>query len=200
MKIILLRHGETAWNKESRIQGHTDIPLASEGCEQLRLTGSHLAQTRIRVDQILSSPLKRAHKSAEIVAEALGYPSENIITEPLFIERGFGDCEGMVYGNALSRYPDDNIPGMETLDELFVRAKAAIDHCASSYPDKTILVASHGALIKAVLVVLTNGRVGYFDENIWIENGSYCLLESDAGSWNISVHSPGHHFKPQMLS
>ena len=71
MKIILIRHGETIWNKESRLQGCTDIPLAPAGYEQLCVTGEHLAKIGLPIDQILSSPLQRAHKSAEIIAEKI---------------------------------------------------------------------------------------------------------------------------------
>ena len=200
MKIILVRHGETAWNKESRLQGCTDIPLAPVGYEQLRVTGEHLAQTDISIDKILSSPLQRARKSAEIIAEQFHYPAEEIIEAPLFIERGFGECEGMVYSDAMAKYPDGNYPGMETLEELFARAESAIQQCADTYPGQTVLVAAHGAVIKAILVVLTHGKIGYFDNNVWIENGSYCLLEGNTDSWNLSIHSPRNQFAPTLLS
>jgi len=199
MKIILIRHGETSWNKESRIQGCTDIPLSPSGCEQLHITGEHLAQTGISIDHILSSPLQRAQKSAEIIAEKLNYPAENILAAPLFTERRFGDMEGMVYNDALAKYPDNNCPGMETLEMLLNRAAAAINYCTSSYPEKTLLITSHGALIKAILVSLTQGKIGYFDEDIWIENGSYCMLDKDTNGWHISVHSPRNQFQPQII-
>ena len=98
MKIILLRHGETIWNKESRLQGQRDIPLSDIGAEQIRTTGAHLAASGIHIDHILSSPLQRARKSAEIIAHALNYPIENITSSTLFMERSFGECEGFTYG------------------------------------------------------------------------------------------------------
>ena len=199
MKIILVRHGETTWNKESRLQGCTDIPLAPAGYEQLRLTGEYLAKAGIPIDRILSSPLQRARKSAEIIAEKINYPAENILAAPLFIERGFGECEGMVYSDALTKYPDGNYPGMETFEELFERAEKAIHQCEDAYPDQTILVTAHGAIIKAILVVLTHGQIGYFDKDVWIENGSCCLLDGNTDNWTISIYSPLNQFKQQLL-
>ena len=133
MKIILLRHGETIWNKESRLQGQRDIPLSDIGAEQIRTTGAHLAASGIHIDHILSSPLQRARKSAEIIAHALNYPIENITSSTLFMERSFGECEGFTYGEALAKYPDGNYPGMETLEELYARAQAAIDYLGKNY-------------------------------------------------------------------
>lgn len=187
MKIILLRHGETIWNKEGRLQGCQDIPLSEIGAEQIRTTGAHLAASCIHIDQILSSPLQRARKSAEIIAHALNYPIEDITLSPLFLERRFGECEGFTYEEALAKYPDGNYPGMETLEELYARAQSAIDYLEKNYHGQTILVASHGAFIKSVLGVVTNGRIAYFDKDVWIENGTYCLLKKNEADWSVSI-------------
>ncbi len=194
MNIILLRHGETIWNKERRLQGCQDISLAYEGREQIRRIGQHLAETIKDIDLILTSPLLRARESAEIVAEELGYPREAILQAPLFIERNFGAGEGLTYEEALAKYPDSDYPGMETLEELCRRAKSAVYQCVEDYPGKTILVVAHGAIIKAALVALTNGRITYFDETVWINNGSYCLLEYREEQWKISVHNSNDNY------
>lgn len=185
MKIILLRHGETIWNKERRLQGCQDIPLSDEGRELIRKAGQQLAQNFPHIDQILTSPLTRATESARIIARELHFSPEAILTEPLFTERNFGVGEGLTYEEALAKYPDSNYPGMETLDDLYRRAEAAIHQCVKEYSDRTVLVVAHGAIIKATLVALTNGRIAYFDENVWISNGSYCLLEYEQKEWKI---------------
>ena len=125
MKIILLRHGETIWNKERRLQGCQDIPLSDQGQEQMRRTGKQLAQIFPHIDQILTSPLLRARESARLIAQELHYPPQGIIKAHLFTERNFGAGEGLTYEEALARYPDSNYPGMETLEELFHRAEAS---------------------------------------------------------------------------
>lgn len=199
MKIILLRHGETVWNKERRLQGCRDIPLAEDGMKQIRQAGKYLAESDITVDLVLTSPLQRARRSAEIIADEIHYPTSQIRTAPLFTERSFGECEGLVYEEAQKRYPDGNYPGMETLDQLYDRAEAAIRDCCLCYPDKTILVAAHGAIIKAVLVVLTGGKIDYFTPDVWIENGSFCILEKNGESFQISLHQPQSHYMSRYL-
>ena len=199
MKILFLRHGETIWNIESRLQGCQDIPLTDNGMEQIRITGKHLADSGLHVDHILSSPLQRAHKSAEIIAQALDYPIDAITTSPLFLERSFGECEGFAYNEAIAKYPDGKYPGMETLDELYKRTAKAISYLEENYSDQTILIASHGAFIKAILGVVTHGKVTYFDKDVWIENGTYCLLQKIGDDWKVSVHSRSSEFVPKYL-
>ena len=187
MKIILLRHGETIWNQEGRLQGCQDIPLSDTGAEQIHTVGTQLVTSGIHIDHILSSPLQRALKSAEIIARELQYPLENIISSDYFLERNFGECEGLTYGEAIEKYPGGNYPGMETLEALYVRAQSAIDYLEKNYREKTTLVVSHGAFIKSVLGVITNGRISYFAEDIWIKNGTYCLLEKTEEDWKASI-------------
>lgn len=199
MKIILLRHGETIWNSEGRLQGRQNIPLTDNGVEQIRITGTHLASADIHIDHILSSPLQRAYKSAEIIAQALDYAAEDIRTSPLFLERSFGECEGFAYDEAMDKYPDGNYPGMETLDTLYERAAETIKYLCANYPNQTILAASHGAFIKAVLGIVTDGKITYFDRDVWIENGTYCLLQQTDTGWTVSIHSKSTDFEPKYL-
>ena len=187
MKIILMRHGETLWNTERRLQGCQDIPLNDHGIAQIKNAGLHLASSKFQIDHIMSSPLQRAYKSAESIAQAVGYPLCQITTSPLFLERSFGECEGFTYEEAMEKYPDGNYPGMETLDELYNRAASAITYLETHFPNQTVLVASHGAFIKASLVVASHGKISYFDNDIWIENGSFCVLEKENDAWKISV-------------
>lgn len=179
MKLILLRHGETVWNKERRLQGQTDIPLSPEGIRMIREAADNLTTLQIHIDRILSSPLGRAMETARHIASHIDYPENAILADPLFTERSFGAGEGLTYEEAMARYPDNTYPGMESLEELTQRACCAINRCMHLYSDETVLVTSHGAMIKAVLCALTRGKIGYFDEDIWIENGSFCVLECD---------------------
>ena len=61
------------------------------------------------------------------------------------------------------------------------------NYLEQNYRGQTILVASHGAFIKSVLGVVTNGIIAYFDKDVWIENGTYCLLEKTEAGWNVSI-------------
>lgn len=187
MKIILMRHGETAWNTQRRLQGCRDIPLTEHGKEQIRIAGCHLAAKNLHIDYIISSPLGRACESAQIVAAALNHPLSSITTSAFFLERSFGVCEGMTYEEAMGQYPDGQYPGMETIDQLYERAAKGLKWLETNYPDQTVLVTSHGAFIKAALGIASDGRIAYFDKDIWIDNGDCCILEKQTSDWAISI-------------
>ena len=112
MDIYLLRHGETDWNKKQLLQGHTDIPLNERGRAQVEDTVRRLRALDMRMDAVVSSPLKRARETAEIAARILEYPQEKIVVEDLLIERGFGEGEGMLLEEMKAQYPDSDCPGM----------------------------------------------------------------------------------------
>src|SRR5258705_7413049 len=101
IRIILVRHGETEWNRESRIQGHTDRVLTAEGRAQAAAIGSRLAGERI--DAIVSSDLGRAMDTAARIAMRCGRP---VAGDARLRERCFGQGEGLTYDEAGVRYPD----------------------------------------------------------------------------------------------
>lgn len=146
MNIYLLRHGETDWNLEGRLQGHEDIGMNQNGINQIEKAAEVLAGCMQNVDVIISSPLSRARKSAEIVAGRLDYKKEDIVTEPLFIERGFGLGEGLDYEERKKRFTDDIYPGMEPLEELIGRAGLAFHNILKKYNAQNVIVAAHGAI------------------------------------------------------
>ena len=90
-ELYLVRHGETDWNRQRRIQGLTDIPLNDAGREQARETGSVLG--RRPFDGIFSSPLGRALETARIIAGEVGLPEPGVIDA--LAERNYGEAEGM---------------------------------------------------------------------------------------------------------
>ena len=180
MNIYLLRHGETDWNKEGRIQGHTDIPLNQNGRVQIAQISSGLADICPDIDLIICSPLSRAYESAEIAAENLHYPSERIVVEPLLIERCFGEAEGLTTAEREEKYPNYQysdtgyrFPGIEEYGDLMNRANNIIQKIVSIYKDKeNILVVSHGAILAAVITAVTDGRITYFSDTICLDSGS----------------------------
>lgn len=180
MNIYLFRHGETDWNKEGRIQGHTDILLNQKGRMQIAQTATGLARICPKVDLILCSPLSRARESAEIAAENLHYPNERIVAEPLLIERCFGEAEGLTAAEREEKYPNYHysdtgyyFPGMEEYENLIKRADSALQKILSTYNDReNILVVSHGAILAAVITVVTDGKIPYFSDVLSLDSGS----------------------------
>lgn len=173
MNIYLVRHGETDWNKEGRLQGRRDIAMNERGLEQMRKIATGFASLNTDIDLIVSSPLKRAKTSAELIADAVGYDKNNILEEPLFIERSFGSSEGMVY-DPFSLSLEKEL-GWEPLKELIQRAKTGMDkYMTEAFGQnlgQNVIIVAHGAVLKAVMIALTNGKIAYEDKSFEIRQG-----------------------------
>jgi uncharacterized phosphatase len=167
-QLFLVRHGETDWNLQHRIQGLTDIPLNETGREQARATGELLASRQW--DGVYSSPLLRAFETASIVATATGQDTPQTIEA--LVERNYGDAEGLNFGEIERRYPDrSTVPGQEDRDAVVARVVPALEELAEAHPGESLIVVSHGGAIRAVLTavdpasshgMITNGSVHSF--------------------------------------
>jgi len=105
--ILLVRHGETAWNLVGRQQGHLDSPLTEAGIDQARAAGQSLRQLAgdIRSLVIEASPLGRAQGTAHLIARELGLEATVVRTSPLLIEHKLGVWQGLTYAEIDERYP-----------------------------------------------------------------------------------------------
>lgn len=181
----LLRHGETDWNVQSRLQGTSDIPLNENGILQaVRAARTIEAKDW---DLVVSSPLSRARETARIIsdANALG----EVIIEPLLLERAFGEAEGLNYHEwKLTHDPKQGIPGGESLAELEVRATRLLEILASRYLGKRVLAVSHGALIRKVVRVVSEKRLPL--EGDRFANTSLTKLRFDGSRWVVSDYQP----------
>ena len=197
MDIYLLRHGETDWNREGRIQGHTDIPLNENGRAQIARTAAGLADVCHGVDAVICSPLSRARESARIAAEKLNYPTERIIVEPLLIERSFGEAEGLTAAQREEKYPNYHysdinyvFPGMESFEELIERARNVFHKITDTYKDKeNILIVSHGAMLAAVITAVTDGKIAYFSDTISLDSASLFHVSHVDGAVGLAKYN-----------
>jgi broad specificity phosphatase PhoE len=105
--LYVVRHGETDWNHEGRLQGQRDIPLNATGEEGARESGRRLLALRSDVEQLpfKVSPLLRARQTANLMREVIGLPSETYILEPDLRELTFGDWEGMIWREIVAKTP-----------------------------------------------------------------------------------------------
>ena len=194
MNIYLLRHGETDWNHEKRIQGRTDIGMNDRGRMQIRHAADVLASLPAEIEVILSSPLSRARESARIVADRLGYRREDIVVEPLLIERSFGEGEGLTEQERRAKYPDSPFghlyPGMESVEELLGRARKAFDKITETYCDKeNVLAVCHGAILFAIMSAATDGGIVYWGDQITLQQGNIHRLIYDGGAVRAAQYS-----------
>jgi probable phosphoglycerate mutase len=158
-KILLIRHGETAWNAVRRLQGHIDIPLNAEGERQAAALARALAGEG--VDLIVSSDLQRARQTAQAVA--VQYDHATVHTDPALRERGYGVFEGMLYTEVALQYPEDfalwqarDIDAVmpagdrvaESFRQFYARATGAIARWAVEHPGKTIAIVAHGGVLE----------------------------------------------------
>lgn len=154
MIILLVRHGETDWNRQKRLQGRQDIPLCDSGREQMRLCGQAL--TGLTVDEICTSPLCRATESAEILARALSFPTEQIRREHDLIERDCGSLDGLTQAELRVRRSQTERDETEPLYAVRERMMRTILRMARHGKAKCVLTVSHSAAIKALMARLYN--------------------------------------------
>ena len=169
MRILLLRHAETDWNRERRFQGWRDVPLSATGREQAESAARLLAATRI--DAVWSSPLARARDTAAIIAA----PHRLAVQESeAFREMGFGDWEGLTRDEVRERFPDAHRawaeapheatwPGAETLAAVRARALAGLEALRAAHTGQTICLVSHG--ITGRLLILE--ALGLGPDRLW---------------------------------
>jgi uncharacterized phosphatase len=146
--LYLVRHGETDWNRARRIQGTTDIPLNAVGREQARATGRLLSGRQW--DEIVTSPLSRAAETARIIAEELGLPEPTPMDA--LVERNYGEAEGLTGEELLARFPGETaVDGREERSAVAERVLPALVNLAEKGSDRSIIVVSHGGVIRTVL-------------------------------------------------
>jgi uncharacterized phosphatase len=167
-ELYLVRHGETDWNRQRRIQGLTDIPLNDTGRSQALATGLLLA--RRSWDGIYASPLSRARETASIIAGEVGLPGPQLVDA--LVERNYGLAEGLDWTQIESRYPHGvDVPGRESREAVGARVVPALIALAEQHPGQSLIIVSHGGAIRAVLNevqpdashgMITNGSVHSF--------------------------------------
>lgn len=180
----LLRHGQTDWNINFRLQGVTDVELNETGIEQAKSAAAALQIGDW--DFIATSPLSRAKDTAHIVAERLGIEEVSVL--PLLLERSFGEVEGMLYEEWKSKHPDGVTPGGETEKQLHDRTLQLLDVLLETYGGSRVLAVSHGALIRKVVNILSEGK--YPLENQRISNASMSIVVHEGNSWRLESYRP----------
>lgn len=157
----MIRHGETDWNAIGKLQGRTDIPLNATGILQAAECSEFLKSSQW--DVIITSPLKRAKQTAIIINKNVNVP---VIEMEEFLERGYGDAEGMTYEERTSSFPDKTYPNQEERTTLNKRIMEGIEKINQRHGDNKILLVAHGAVINAILAILSNGQIGSGKTNL----------------------------------
>jgi broad specificity phosphatase PhoE len=167
--IYLVRHGQTAWNKEEIFRGRTDVPLDETGLKQAELAGEYFKD--MKIEGIYSSPLSRAFQTAEKIARF--HPLK---VQPLdgLIDMSFGNWEGHGHLEIQKIDPETyrqwreephltRLPGGETLDDVRKRAMASLEEVISKHPEETLVLVSHRVVNKVLLC----GILGIDNSHFW---------------------------------
>lgn len=152
-RLFVIRHGETAWNLETRIQGHIDIPLNDKGRWQAERLA--LALQDEGIEAIYSSDLLRAQHTAQAIAQATGLP---LTLDTALRERHFGRLEGKTQEEVAALWPEEarrwrqrdpayGPEGGETLQDFYARCVDAITRLASQHPGQAIALVAHGGVL-----------------------------------------------------
>jgi probable phosphoglycerate mutase len=156
--VLLVRHGETAWNAERRLQGHLDIPLNVEGMRQAVAVARALSTEKI--DAVISSDLQRASQTAQAIAATHQLPVQ---VERALRERCYGGFEGLLYAEIEQRFPrefakwqarevDAVLPAGanrgESFRAFYERTTMAIGARAARCPGQTIVLVAHGGVLE----------------------------------------------------
>jgi 2,3-bisphosphoglycerate-dependent phosphoglycerate mutase len=157
-RIVLVRHGETAWNAERRLQGHIDIALNAEGERQAEAMAGALAGEHF--DQLVSSDLQRAHQTAQALAQRIGMP---VRSDARLRERCYGGFEGLLYADIAQRFPLEFAawqardidavmpPGARTAEsfrQFYARSIDAVMGWAAAHPGQTLALFAHGGVLE----------------------------------------------------
>ncbi|HEX2141020.1 MAG TPA: histidine phosphatase family protein [Candidatus Limnocylindria bacterium] len=212
-RLLLVRHGITAWNREGRFQGHLDPPLADDGRKEAGLLAERLADGVDRPDRIVTSPLQRAATTADLIAGGLGDDAPNVEHDPRLMEIGQGEWEGRTHAElavedaeryAAWRQHSDQAqpPGAETIEAVLARVAELLHELAAAPGDVTCVV-SHGGIIRlAARHLLGLGAIRSWAMDV--DNASLSVLTATApapatgsGSawrverWNDTAHLLG---------
>lgn len=193
--IILVRHGQTAWNKDERIRGQSDIPLDETGLEQAQATACYIA-ARWPLTAVYASPLQRAMDTARAIAAAQG-----VEPQPLegLLDLGFGRWEGLPIPEVQACYPDlwrawleaphtVHFPDGECLDDVRKRSTAALRDVVNRHPGETVALVAH----RVVNQVLLCAVLGLGNDHFWQIGQDTCAV--NVIEWN------GHFYRLTLMN
>jgi len=197
--IILVRHGQTEWNRVERFRGRADVPLNDMGVKQAEATGRRVAASW-RPVAIYSSPLSRAVKTAEAIGRYTHLPIE---THPDLADIDYGDWQALTPDEVRKRWPEmievwykmphlAHIPGGETLEDLRVRAMRTVADLAGKHAGQTIALVGHTVINRVILL----GVLGLGNERFWHLCQEPCavnVIEAGEGDFTlVSMNDTSH--------
>ncbi len=196
--LILVRHGETEWNLEGRIQGQSDSRLTERGREQGQRAAKRLAGLKLAA--VYASDLGRARETGEMIAAPHGLAVQ---TRPELRERCYGEFECRTREEIVATDPDTFAtwladrqrlapPGGETQQELSDRVMRAVREIVGAHSGETVVVAGHGGPIKSALFAVLRIPIDSWDRT-WVANGSVTVLRGRPDDLRVASFNDTSH-------
>lgn len=183
MRLIVVRHGESEWNRIGRYQGQADAPLSELGASQAEALATRLK--RESFDAIFSSPLQRAARTAEAIARY--HPDVDFVREPALMEIHHGDWQGLYSAEVQASYAHglrewrhhptrSQFPNGESFSNILKRVLDFKERLIQEYTERTVLVSTHDVVVK-ILVADALGMNMDRINGIWVTNASISVIE-----------------------
>jgi len=199
-EIILVRHGETEWNVGEIFRGRVDIELNETGIKQAELLAEYLSD--LKIDTIYSSPLKRALKTAEIIA---GYHKLDVEITPGLIDFNYGEWQGLPHQEVKDKYKElyaewiknphrVKIPAGESLNDVRERAMGVVDDVIAKY-EGTVVLVSHRVVNKVLICAL----LGLDNSHFWNIRQDTCGITTftyENERFILTKHNDTSYLKP----
>ena len=205
-ELILIRHGETDWNRELRFQGHVDVPLNATGHEQARRLAERLASERPVVHHLICSDLIRTQQTATPSLQVL-FPEARIdtLTDSALREQNFGVVDGKRVDDVKQEHADAwnqwlrfeadyGMPGGETTRQFHTRVMDAVYRIAQQHSGQTVMVVTHGGVLD-IAHRLATGQALQTARAFAIPNAALNWIEHTAGSWKLIAWADESHLQ-----
>ncbi len=200
-RIVLVRHGQTAWNRESRFRGQADVELNELGLKQAQATGRYLA-ARWPVAAVYASRMGRAMRTAEAIARAQG-----LTAQPLegLLDIDFGEWQGLSPDEVAQRYPDlyrawleaphtVRVPGGEGLDDVRSRVVAGLEEVIARHEGEAVVLVSHTVVNRVLLCAV----LGLGNDHFWRLGQETCavnVFDAENGTFTVILLNDTCHLQ-----
>jgi len=205
-RICFIRHGETNWNAERRMQGHIDIPLNANGISQAERLANALIRVKHSFDVIYSSDLERALHTANAVARAL---SLDVQITPRLRERNVGKLQGLLLAEApvllpeiwqrhIARELDHDLGGGESIRTFHQRMQDILELFLNEHRGQSVLAVSHGGSLDMIYRIVTQQALDA-ERVAVVPNTSLNWITHDGSTWSVECWADTSHLSESAL-
>ncbi|MEN9853586.1 MAG: hypothetical protein RL162_878 [Pseudomonadota bacterium] len=205
-RICFVRHGETNWNAERRMQGHIDIPLNANGISQAERLANALIRVKHSFDVIYSSDLERALHTANAVARAL---SLDVQITPRLRERNVGKLQGLLLAEApvllpeiwqrhIARELDHDLGGGESIRTFHQRMQNILELFLNEHRGQSVLAVSHGGSLDMIYRIVTQQALDA-ERVAVVPNTSLNWITHDGSTWSVECWADTSHLSESAL-